>query len=192
MMQPIGIQADIGYSNKTAEGLMKALAFDDFLNRSGPVLRAKIGIESGLPHGHEEDHVALLAGVLLRDLQLNRLAGVLKCCEEWRHWLAHLEVDRPVLDLDHYVGLEGSIESMEVVIASAGAIRFEVVPVEMIVVHEAAVQHYSPMRLKCAGYGIGSLCGSTTILRRAHTAFRICLDDEAAEVGDFFVDLVHL
>ncbi len=68
MMQPVVIEAHVRDTDEAAERLMEAFAFDDLFDRRAAVLRAEVGVERGLPHGHEEDHVALLAGVLLRDL----------------------------------------------------------------------------------------------------------------------------
>ena len=79
-MHPIGVESYVGYADETAEGLVEGFAFYDFFYgcasgltvRSG---RAEVGVEGGLPHGDEEDHVALLAGVLLCDLEFDGLAG---------------------------------------------------------------------------------------------------------------------
>ena len=61
----------------------------------------------------------LLAGVLLRDLQFNRLAGLLKNGEERRGRLAHLKIDWPVFDLDYDVVLKRAIEWTKVVKGNA-------------------------------------------------------------------------
>ena len=75
---------------------------------------------------------------------------MLERCEERRDRLAHLEVDGAMLDLDHDIRLEGSVECVEVVVAGASAIGLEVVPVEVIVVDEAAVENNSAMRFEGA------------------------------------------
>ncbi len=64
----------------------------------------------------------LLSGVLLRDLQLNGLARIRHCAEERRGWLAHLRINRTVLDLDNDVLIEVPVEGMEVVVSGAGAV----------------------------------------------------------------------
>ena len=51
-----------------------------------------------------------LADVLLRDLQLDRLVGLLERAEERRRRLADLEIDRPVLDLHDDVVVELAVE----------------------------------------------------------------------------------
>ena len=128
--------------------------------------------------------------VLLRDLQLDGLAGVLERGEERRDGFADLEIDGAVLDLDDDVGFELAIEGVEVVVAGAGAIGFEVVVVEVIVVDEAAIEDDAAVRFERAGYGVGGFGGGAVILRGAYAAFGVGLDDEAGEVGDGFVDLV--
>ena len=64
----------------------------------------------------------LLAEILLRDLQLDRLIGVAQRPEQRRCRLAYLEIDRTVLDLDDDVGVELPVEREEVVVGGTGAI----------------------------------------------------------------------
>ena len=191
-MQPVGVEAYVGYADEAAEGLVEGFAFDDFFHGCCDCRRAEVGVERGLPHGDEEDHVALLAGVLLRDLEFDGLAGVLERGEEWRDGFADLEVDGAVLDLDDDVGFELAVEGVEVVVAGAGAVGFEVVVVEVVVVDEAAIEDDAAVGFEGAGYGVGGLGGSAVVLRGADAAFGVGLDDEAGEVGDDLVDLVDL
>src|ERR1700722_3755763 len=169
---------------------MEAFAFDDLLDRRTSVLRAEVGVERSLPHGNEEDHVALLAGVLLRDLQLDSLAGVLERGEERRYRFADLEVDGAVLDLDDDIGLELAVEVVEVTVAGAGAVGLEIVPVEVVVVDEATIEDDAAVRLESAGYDVGSFGWGASIFGWTDAAFGVGLDDEAAEVGDGFVYFV--
>ena len=136
--------------------------------------------------------MALLPGVLLRDLQLDCLVGVAKGGKQGRDGLAHLEVDGAILDLDHYVAVELAVEGVKVVIAGSGAVGLGVIPVEMIVVDEAAIKHHAAVGLERAGNGVGRLRGGAAVFRRADAAFRIRLDHEAGKVGDGSVDLIHL
>ncbi len=174
---------------KPPRGRWKLLPSTISLDWSTAVLRAEVSIQRDLPHRNQKDHVALLAGVLLGDLQFNGLVGVPKRGEEWRDRLANLKVDRAVLDLDDHVGFELTVEGMEVVIAGPGAVGFEIVPVQMIVVNESAIQNDAAVRFECAGNGIGSLGRSTAVFRGPDAAFGVGLDDKAAEVRDGFVDL---
>ncbi len=112
--------------------------------------------------------------------------------EERRDRLAHLEVDGPMLDLDDDVRLEGAVERVEVVIAGASAIGLEVVPVEVIVVDEAAIEHDSAVRFEGACDCVRGLCGRASVFGWPDAAFGVGLDDEAAEVGNQLVDLIYL
>src|SRR5213075_2849950 len=143
-----------------------------------------------LPHGDEENHVALLAEVLLSDLELDRLAGVLERGEERGCGLADLEVDGAVLDLDNDVRFQLAVEGVEVVVAGAGAVSFEIVPVEVVVVDEAAIEDEAAVRFERAGYSVGGFGGGAVVLRGAYAAFGVGLDDEAAEVWDGSVNFV--
>ena len=124
VMEPVGVEAYVGYADEAAEGLVEGFAFDDFFDRGAAVVRAQVGVEGGLPHGDEEDHVALLAEVLLRDLEFDGLAGVLERGEERRDGFADLEVDGAVFDLNDYVGFEFAVEGVEVVVSGAGPVGF--------------------------------------------------------------------
>src|SRR3984885_9178043 len=153
-MQPVGIEADVGYGDKSAQGLVECFTLDNFADRGEAILGMEIRVEHPLPHGNEEDHVALLTRVLLRDLQFNGLVGMVKGSKKWGDGLAHLEVDGAVLDLDHHVALEPAIERAEVVITGPGAVGLKVIPIEMIVVDKAAIKHHAAVRLERAGHGV--------------------------------------
>ena len=53
---------------------------------------------------------------------------------------AHLEINRPVLDLDDGIVVEGAIERMEIIIGRFRPIVFQVAPIEVMVVDESAVE----------------------------------------------------
>ena len=110
--------------------------------------------------------------------------------EQRRDGLACLKVDGPFFDLDDDVGIELAVEIGEVVDTGAGAIGFQVVPVKMIVVDEAAIEHHATVRLQCAGKDIGSVGRCAAVLRRTDAAFGVGLHGEAAKVRDDGVDLV--
>jgi hypothetical protein len=78
MMQPVGIEANVGHGHKTTQRLVEALALDNFAHWSTTILRAEIGVEHPLPHGDQKNHVPLLPRVLLRDLQFDCLIGMAK------------------------------------------------------------------------------------------------------------------
>ena len=105
-----------------------------------------VEVEHFLPHRREEDEVALLADVFLRDLELDGLVGFLEPAEERRDGLAHLEIDGAVLDLDDDVVVELAVERMEVVVGGAGAVVLGIAPVEVVVVDEGAIEDDAAVR----------------------------------------------
>ena len=88
-----------------------------------------------------------LAEVLLRDLQFDRLIGLLQRAEERRGRLAHLEIDGAVLDLHDHVVVELAVERLEVVVGGAAAVVLRIGPVHVVVVDEAAVEEQAAVRL---------------------------------------------
>ena len=54
--------------------------------------------------------MALLSGVLLRDLQFDCLVGMTKSGEERGHRLPDLKVNGPMLDLNHHVAIKRAIQ----------------------------------------------------------------------------------
>ena len=120
--------------------------------------------------------MTLLAGVLLSDLEFNGLVGVWKSSHEERaHGLAHLKVDGTVLDLHDDVRVKFTVERVEVVVACAGAVGFQVVPIEMIVVDEAAIEDDAAMRPQRARYNVRGVGRRTAVLRWAGAALRVSL-----------------
>src|SRR5258708_39132290 len=115
----------------------------------------------------------LLPGVFLRDLQFDGLVCVRHGAEERRGRLAYLEINRAIFDLNDDVGLELSVERMEVVGGGAGAVGFRVAPIQMMVVNEGAVQQDPVRRSESAGDDIGGIGSGASILRRPATALGI-------------------
>src|SRR5262245_45496131 len=95
--------------------------------------------------------MALLAGILLRDLQFDSLICFLQCSEKRRGGLADLEVDRAVFDLQHYIVIELAIQFGEVVIGGRGAVVLRIPPVHVMVVYEPSVENQAAMSLERAG-----------------------------------------
>src|SRR5262249_52639493 len=114
-----------------------------FLRASVPlwwVFHAHIEIQDLFPHGREKTKMALLACVLLCDLQLDRLIRAAQAAKQWRCRLAYLEVDGPILDLNDDVVVKLSIERMEIVIRCLGAVILRLLPVKMVVVNKCAIE----------------------------------------------------
>src|SRR5262245_27487338 len=89
-----------------------------------------------------------------------------------------------MLDLDDDVVLELAVERMEVVVGSFCPIVLEVVPVEMMVVNESAVENDSVMRFECARDDVGGVSRCAMVERRAELPVGIGFDDEASEIGE--------
>src|SRR5580693_1462382 len=104
--------------------------------------------------------MALLAGVLLGDLDFHGLAGVLEAGEERRDRLANLEVDGAFLGLDDDVGQELAVEGMKDVVGGAGAVGFGIVPVEVVVVDESAIEDDAAVGRERGGEGVVGVGGS--------------------------------
>ena len=92
--------------------------------------------------------MTLLAGVLLRDLDLHGLIGFGEAAEEGRNGFLRLEIDGAFLGLDDDVGRELAIERMEDVVGGAGAVGFGVAPIEVMVVDEGAVENDATVRAR--------------------------------------------
>ena len=73
-------------------------------------------------------------------------ASLRESAEERRDGLAGLEVDGAFLGLDDDVGRELAVERMEDVVGGAGAVGLGVVPVEVMVVDEGAVENDAAVR----------------------------------------------
>ena len=133
-----------------------------------------------------------LAEVLLGNLQLDRLVGVLQRAEQRRRRLAHLEVDRPVLDLDDDVVVEAAVEADEVVVGGARAIVLQVAPVHLVVVDEPAIEEHAAVRLERPRDDVGRIGMGPLVGGGADPPFRIRLEHDAAEIRHGAIDLVDL
>src|SRR5579863_7584831 len=81
---------------------------------------------------------------------------------------------------------------MEIIVGGFRAVVLEIVPVEMVVVNESAVENYATMRFQSSSDHVGGVRVSTAVTGRAQAAFRVSLHDDAAEVRDHAIDLVDL
>ena len=109
--------------------------------------------------------MALLAGVLLRDLHLHGGVGFLDTGEQWRNRLLRLKVDGAFFGLDNDVGRELAVERMEVVISGEGAVGFQVVVVKMIVVDKSAIENHAAVRSQCVSKHVCRVGGAAMIAR---------------------------
>ena len=74
--------------------------------------------------------MSLLAKILLRNLQFVDRGCLPKVCEQWRYWLADLEVDGSMLDLHYNVMVEFGIKTFEEIDGSIGTVGLPVTLVE--------------------------------------------------------------
>ena len=127
-----------------------------------------------------------VAQILLRDLPFGHLARLRHSAKEGAVGFARLEVDGAVLDLNNHVVEELPVERLELEIGLLGTIGIgwaidEGTP------HDDALE-----RLQRLGQHIGALGVGASEVIRARLAFGVGLHEEASEVGDELVDLLHL
>src|SRR5580658_502822 len=134
--------------------------------------------------------MALLAGIFLDDLQLDGLICFPEAAEKRRRGFAYLKIDGTIFDLNDDVVVELAVERMKNIVRGAGAIVFQVGPIEMIVVNEGAIEKHAPVWFERARDNVGGIGGSTSISGRTGAAFGIGFDDEAAEIRDQAIDLI--
>src|SRR5215472_16424385 len=190
MMHPIGVHPDIRDTYESAGGTMKDFSSDDLLYGSVLIRHAEIEIQNLLPHRRQTTEMALLSRVLLRDLQLDCFIGLRETTEEWRHRLANLKINRTVLDLDDYVVIELAVERMEDVVSSSGTIVLQVAPIQVVVVHERAVENDAPMGRESARYCVRRIGGRAAVAGGTGTSFRIRLHHKTAKVRNRAINLI--
>jgi hypothetical protein len=144
--QPVRAQADIHDPDISSERPLETAAGDDILHRRAPAIHCHIEIQDLLPHRREKNAVTLLAGIFLRDLQLNGCIRLLQSAKQGRRWFPHLEVNGTVLDLNNDVIVELAVQGMEDIVGSTRAVGLEIIPVKMMVVDECTVEEDSAMR----------------------------------------------
>src|SRR5580698_8750554 len=170
---------------------MKDAARYKILHRRRFPVDAHIEIEDFFPHGDEEAELTLLSRVFLRDLQLDGFVGAVQAGKERRYRFTHLEIDRAILDLNDDVVVERAVEGMEIIVGGLGAIIFQIVPIEVMVVHERAIEHDAAMWLESAGDHIRGVSGTSAVGGRTEPPFRVGFNDEAAKIRDLAIDLVN-
>ncbi len=159
---------------------------DDLPHAPGAV---RVGLEDLLPHRREVGQHPALAGVLLRDLQLDRLVGVLHAAEHRVEGLAGLEVQRAVLGLQEDVVGEAAL-----VVDRA---ELHVSPLEPVVVEVGVVDERAPVDLHAQRRdrrrdAVGAVAVVVAEVLRARLALGVGLDGEAHEVRDRGLQLLRL
>lgn len=192
--QPGRVLADVHDGRVPRPLLAEALPGQDVLADDGLLaVDAQVEVEHRLPQRREVDEVALLARVLLRDLQLDGGGRLAQVREERRRGLAHLEVDGAVLDLHDDVVVELAVEVAEEV---DGRVRPVVLPVALVevlaVVHEGPEHEDAAVRRERARKEVRALGERAVVRQRARLALAVRLERVAREVGHVRVELVGL
>src|SRR5215472_6599216 len=136
--------------------------------------------------------MALLAGILLSNLQFDSFVGVVQGGDQRRHRLAHLEVDGAVLDLYDYVVVELAVERMKIIVRSFCSIVLRFTPVEVMVVDKSSIKNQTSMCSDRPGQCVGGIRRSSPIGSRTGATFRVRFDYETAEVWNQPVDFIGL
>src|SRR3569833_1663992 len=161
---------------------MESLSGDELFDRRHFAIYTHVEVENFLPHRRDVDEMALLAEVLLRDLNFHGLAGVLHTTKERGHRLACLEVDRAFFGLNNDIGREFAVEWMEDVIGGAGAISLGIGPIEVVVVDECSVEDDTAVRSQSGCERIRGIGGRAAVARGASLALGIRYNSATAKV----------
>ena len=169
---------------------MKGFARHKVLHRSGLFACVHVEIKNFFPHRRKKTQMPLLPGIFLRDLQLDGLVCFFQAAEERRNRFAHLEINRPMFDLDDYVVVELAVKRMKIVVGGPGPIVLGIGPIEMMVVNKRAIKDDSVVRRKGACNHVGGIGRRAAIRRGTEPPLRIRLDDHARKIRNDRVKLV--
>ena len=182
--KPVARPSDIRHADEAAERARARRAGRQRFHRRGAAAGAHVEVEHFFPHRDEKADVALLAGVLLRDLQLDRLVRSRERPEQRRSGLADLEVNGAMFDLQDDVVVEPAVEIVEIVPGGAGAIVFRIAPVHMVVVDEAAIEQHTAVRCQRARDDVRRIRVCPAVRRRPEPPFGIGFEDEPGKIGN--------
>src|ERR1700751_4363130 len=132
----------------------------------------------------------LLSRVLLRDLQLNCLIGPRQTTKQWRHWFTNLKVNRAILDLDDYVVIEFAVKRMKDVVGSSCTIVFKILPIQMMVINERAIENDAAMRRQRMCYYVRGVGRCSAVAGWPGTPFRIRFHHKATKVRNRAIYLI--
>ncbi len=128
-----------------------------------------------------------LAQVFLGGLDLGNDRRLVQRSEERMERLARHEVDGAVLDLDEDVRLELPVELRELDVGTLGAVWIDV-----FVVDERPPDDVAAVCGDGVGETIRAFRVIAAVVLGTGLAFRICLDEESAEIRNQLVDLAGL
>src|SRR2546430_17631923 len=110
MSEPVGVQANVGYSDEAAGRPVEHPSGGESFDRCPGAAGVQVRIEGLFPHGREKHHLPSLSEILLGDLKLDGLVGFFERPEEGRCRFAYLEIDGAVLDLDNGIVVKRAVE----------------------------------------------------------------------------------
>src|SRR5215470_619756 len=134
--------------------------------------------------------MTLLTCVFLRNLQFDSFIRLSEPAEQRRDRLAHLEIDRSVLDLDDDVVPKFPIQRIEDVVSRLGAIVLEIAPIQMMVVNERTIEEHASVRFESQCDCICGVGRRPSITRRTEPPLRVRLHNKTAQVGDLLIDVL--
>jgi hypothetical protein len=106
---PVCVHANVGHAHEAAGRATENPALDQILHRRGMRVDAHVEVQHLFPHRHQKTEMPLLARVFLCNLQFDRFVRATQSGKKWRNRFAHLEINGPVLDLDHHVVVECAV-----------------------------------------------------------------------------------
>ena len=185
---PVFIVAGVGHGHHS---VARAL---DQRTHMGVAVRAGVHVEvqNLAEPGHQVADVALLARVLLRNLELHGNVGVLQAANQRGDRFAHLEVHGAVLDLQRDVVAEGSVQRHKIVVACAGAVNLGIAPILLAVVDETTPDNVTAAGGHSIGQHVCAVGLVATVGEGAGAALGVGLYQETTQAGQVCPDLLGL
>src|SRR5262245_8559137 len=95
-----------------------------------------------------------------------------------------------MFDLQNYVVDELPVKILKIALCRSRPVVLEISPVHVMVIDETAVKEQTAMLTQRPGYDVRCVSVAAMISRGAEPAFRVCLENEAPEIGNCTVDSV--
>ena len=150
-------------------------------------LRIRVRLQRLFEQRREIHEMRGEAEIFLRDLHFEHQRRFRHGAEQRMERLARLEVDRSVLHLQQHVVAKLPIERHEL-----GVRLLRAVIGLLVRVHERAPHHHATVRRQRIGQHVRAVRVGAAVVLRTRLPFRVRLDEEAAEVRNLAIDLIHL
>ena len=121
-----------------------------------------------------------LAEILLRDLEFHHLWSLLHVVEDGGVGFPGLEVERPVLALQHHVGAKQPVKFLKL----RDCLLHTVFPFVTGTIDKRTPHHDAPIGSQGIGQHVGSVGMCATVVERTGLALGIGLHKETSEVGN--------